>query len=167
MAERGKGLSQRHGKLQDVVGNIQHYLWARPDALTPAFAWGWKTAPGTQETLMEQLRNEVERGALMVRSAPLMAQLTALVRDKKTKRIEAGGVAHDDLAVTAAMAVEYWQGSIQDEIDGLVAPKDAENQEADDPAQRLLSRFFSRLHQPVEEEPEQRNWGVRVLGPGR
>ncbi len=167
MAERGLGLSRRYGKLQDVIGNIQHYLWAKPDTLTPQFAWGWKTGPGTQEALMEQLRNEVERGALVVRSPALMGQLTALVRNKTSKRIEAGGVAHDDLAVTAAMAVEYWLGTIQDEIEGYVAPRERENQPPQDPGQRLLQNFFANLREPQGDEPERRSWGVRIMGPGR
>lgn len=167
MKNLGKGMRRRHGALQDVIGNIEEYLWARPDALSPAYSRQWKTAPGTEEMLMEQFRSEIERGAVVVRSAELMGQITALIRDKKTRRIEAGGVAKDDLSVTAAMAVEYWLGTIQDEIEGYVAPQDAENRPPDDPAQRLLQNFFASLRDPQEDEPERRMLGVRVMGPGR
>jgi hypothetical protein len=167
MMSRGWGMRHRSGRAQDVLGNIEQFLQARPDAMQPSFNWQYLATGDEQESTMEQLRNEIERGTVVVRSATLMHQLTALIRHKDTTRIEAGGVAHDDLAITAAMAVKYWLGAIQEEIDAFVAPKTSEDQPPPDPGQRLLRNFFARLREPADEEPPHKTYGVRVVGPGR
>jgi hypothetical protein len=165
MAETGFGLTQRHGALQNVIGNIQHYLWTRADALSPSFSWGWKTSPGTQEALMEQLRNEVERGALVVRSRRLADELAALRREGG--RIEAGGVAHDDLAVTAAMAVEYWLGTVQQEIEGLVADHAPPAGSPKNATELLIRRFMRGVTNPEPGAGQPKQYGLKTLGPGR
>lgn len=165
MQELGFGLTVRGSGIQDVVSRIQTYLWSRPDALSSSFSWGWKTSGGTQEQLMEQLRDMCERGMLVVRSRALWSELGALRRDGS--RIEAGGVAHDDLAVTAAMAVEYWLTSIVQEIEQWMAPKDARPTAQTEPTQRLVRGFMARMRQPGDEEPAPRQYGVRSVAPGR
>ena len=165
LREQGLGLTHRGGGLQDAVGSIQEYLWSRPDVMSPSFNWQWKTGPSTQEPLMEQLRNEVERGALVMRDSRLVTEIAALRRDKG--RIEPGGMAHDDLAVTAAMAVEYWlNGDVLPEIEGIVAPLSAP--EAAPPAiETTLRGFMSRMNRVQEPAGPRISRGVRPGGPGR
>ena len=163
LKERGFGLTRKHGSLQDVVGAIEEYLWSRPDVLSPTFNRQWKTGPSTQEPLMEQLRDTVERGALVVRDPELVTEIAALRREKG--RIEPGGVAHDDLAVTAAMAVEYWLNTVMEEVEQVIAPRQGAGVPA--PAeQRLLKSFLKRLT-VEEDEPPPRVYGVNPGGPGR
>src|SRR6266849_2861682 len=71
---------------------------------------------------MEQLKDSVERGALVVRSEDLVTQLAALRRDEKTGLIEPGGVTDYDLAVTAALACHCWLQNVIPEIEDAVAP---------------------------------------------
>ena len=163
LKERGFGLTRRHGSLQDVVGGIEEYLWSRPDVLMPSYARQWKTGPSTQEPLMEQLRDTVERGALVVRDPDLVSEIAALRRDKG--RIEPGGMAHDDLAVTAAMAVEYWLNAVMEEVEAVVAPRSGPSHPA--PAEERLLRTFLKRITIEEEAPVERSRGVRAGGPGR
>ncbi len=164
LKDRGLGLTRRHGSLRDVVGGIQEYLWTRADTLTPTFSWQWRTGANTQEPLMEQLRNEVERGALVIRDPELVSEVAALRRDKG--RIEPGGVAHDDLAVTAAMAVEYWLNTVMEEVEATVAPRNTP--EVAPPAEeRLLKQFLRRLQIPEEPPTLPMPYGVKPGGPGR
>ena len=114
---------------------------------------------------MEQLRDTVERGALVIRDPDLVTEIAALRRDKG--RIEPGGMAHDDLAVTAAMAVEYWLTAVMDEIEAVVAPLSAPEHPAPT-EERLLRTFLKRL--TIEEDAGPalpQPYGVRSRGPGR
>ena len=165
MRDYGFGLKVRGDRLHHVVGTMQEYLWARPDALSPSYSRQWKTAPGQQEALMEKLRDMSERGALVVRSRALLSEIGALRRHQG--RIEPGGVAKDDLAVTAAMAVECFLESVLGEIDGLVAPHDAPPPKEQEPTTMLVRNFMRRLQQPDDEEPK-RTYGVQYIqGVGR
>lgn len=163
MANYGFGLRRRHGQLSDVVGAIQHYLWRRADALSGAYSREWKTGPGNQMQLMEKLRDAVERGALIVRSSALVTELAALRREGD--RVEAGGVAHDDLAVTAALAVECWTEAVIPEIEDFVAPKQPPPGSPTHTTERLLRTFLSRVDRPADASPPV--YGARTLGPGR
>lgn len=166
LKERGFGLTRKHGSLQDVVGAVEEYLWSRPDTLTPSFNRQWKTGPSTQEPLMEQLRDTVERGALVVRDPDLVREIVALRRDKG--RIEPSAGLHDDLAVTAAMAVEYWLNTVMEEVESVVAPRASPGIPAP-PAERLLRSFLKRIRvEDEQEEPTIRGpYGVPPGGPGR
>jgi len=165
MANYGFGLANRGGELQQVVARIQHYLWRKVDALMPSYSREWLMSESRREQAFEKLRDCVERGMLLVRSPALAGELTALRREDG--RIEPGGVAHDDLAVTAALAVTQWLDNVIPEIENLVAPSDA-----GPPADALVREvrsFLGTLRHPAETAPDDVPvaYGVRVRGPGR
>ena len=90
-------------------------------------------------------------------------ELAALRRDKD--RIEAGGVAHDDLAVTAALAVECWTESVVPEIAEYIPRVEPLPNAPRDSTERLVRSFMVRVSRPAEA-PLPR-YGVRTPGPGR
>lgn len=166
MANYGYGLANRGGALQNVVAAIQHYLYKRADALTGTYSFDWLMTSQNREIIMEKLRDAVERGALVVRSEDLTEELAALRRDEG--RIEAGGVMHDDLAVTAALAVECWTETVIPEIESFVAPSQPDPREGRDVTERLVATFLRRIQMhAASEEPERPPFGVTQVGPGR
>ena len=162
MGNYGFGLTKKMGSLQEVVGAIQHYLWKRADALSGQYAREWKTSPTTRPPIMEKLRDSAERGALVIRSRELAEELSALRRDED--RVEAGGVAKDDLAITAALAVECWTETVIPEIEDVIAPLEPPRQAPRDALERNVMTFLRQVQQP--EEPEPSVYGVRTRMPG-
>lgn len=164
MKNLGYGLAQRGGRLQGVIAGIQEYLYFRPDSLTATPAWQWKTSSERRESVMESLRDSCERGAMVIRSRRLWNEIGSLRREGM--RIEPGGVAHDDLAITAALANEYWLSTIVEEIQSYVPKKDATPTAAIDPTRRAVSSFLARIGKDDTKEPR-RLYGVRGPAPGR
>lgn len=162
MGNYGFGLTKRSGALQEVVGAIQHYLWKRADTLSPQYSREWKTTPTTRPPIMEKLRDSAERGALVIRSRVLVEELAALRRDED--RVEAGGVAHDDLAITAALAVECWTETVIPEIEDVVAPLEPPRLAPRDALERNVMTFLRHMQTP--EEPEPSVYGIRTRMPG-
>lgn len=157
------GLSVHGAGIQDVLANIQRFLYARSDALQKTYSKDWKSTEELREQIFEELRDVVERGMIIVRSRALWSEIGALRREGS--RVEAGGVAHDDLAITAALAVHDWLENIIYEIEQWMAPKDAVPTSKTDPTQRLIRGFMAKMNQGEEEPPRQ--YGVRTVAPGR
>lgn len=158
----GFGLKTKHGTIQDVVGGIQEYMWRKADTYSGSYAREWKTQPSTKVYAMEKLRDSVERGALVVRSATLATELAALRRDGDI--IKAGGVAHDDLAMTAMMATEHWLEWVVPEIEDLVAPHAPPPGAPTTPVESLVRNFWRRIQEPAAVVAPR--YGIR-RGPGR
>lgn len=165
MGNYGFGLSVRGGKLQNVISAIQHHLWRRADALQASYSREWKMTPQNREEVFEQLRDTTERGALMVRSAELATELAALRRDGTD--IRPGGVAHDDLAVTAALASRQWLENVIPEIENMIAPATADPRGPRDVVETLVVNHFRRMAAGDAEEEERKKYGVTRQGPGR
>lgn len=164
MREFGFGLSKRGGSLQQVIAGIQEYLYMRPDTFTSRPALEWKSSQERREWVMTELQDVCERGMLHVRSQKLWGEIGALRREGA--RIEAGGVAHDDLAITAALATEYWLQSIIEEGLAHLPPANAKPTAQTDPTQRAVRGFLARINKQ-DERPARKLYGVRASAPGR
>lgn len=164
MEEFGFGFTRRGGDVRRVVGNIEGYMQRRKDTFTGSVAPQFKMTAERREIIMTQLHDVCERGMLTVRSVKLWGEIGALRREGT--RIEAGGVAHDDLAITAALAVEHWMAWIIEELQGVIPDSDATPTAKTDPTQRAVRSFLRRVTSGPGEEPK-KLYGVRTLAPGR
>jgi hypothetical protein len=163
MAAYGYGMTKHSEGLQDVIGQIQHFLYRRVDSMTGAMAWHFNTTSETLIQIMEQLKDSVERGALVVRSSDLVTQLGALRRDEKTGLIEPGGVTDYDLAVTAALACHCWLQNVIPEIEEAVAPLTPPANAPRHTGESVLRTFLGGLRQ--QEGPVATT--MRPRAPGR
>ena len=102
---------------------------------------------------------------LTVRSVKLWGEIGALRRDGT--EIKGSGVANDDLAVTAALAVEHWMSWIIEELQGVVPPADAIPTAQTDPTNRVVRSFLRGLNKDGSEPEERKMYGVRTRAPGR
>jgi len=110
----GYGLSPsavNNRDVRNVIGNIQHFQYVRPDQATVRSApLGWKMSAEIRPWIIHQLRDEIERGHVVIRSPELIDGLDGLRRGEEGDAdvIEAGGVSDDSRVVTASYAVEHW-----------------------------------------------------------
>jgi hypothetical protein len=148
-----------------VLGNIQGYMQRRKDTYTGTVAPQFKMTAERREIIFTQLHDCCERGMLTVRSVKLWKEIGALRRDGT--EIKGSGVANDDLAVTAALAVEHWMSWIIEELQGIVPPADAIPTAQTDPMQRAVRSFLRGVNKDDQGPEPRRQYGVRVLAPGR
>src|SRR5439155_42340 len=97
----GYGLSPsavNNRDVRNVIGNIQHFQYVRPDQATVRSApLGWKMSAEIRPWIIHQLRDEIERGHVVIRSPELIDGLDGLRRGEEGDAdvIEAGGVLAD------------------------------------------------------------------------
>lgn len=77
--ENGFGLSESlrasDAGVRDLLGNVRHYLYRRADSLTRRAVRQWQGTNTLSTVLMHELRDEVERGYLAIRSPRLVTEL--------------------------------------------------------------------------------------------
>lgn len=138
----GQGTTQ-HADLQNVLGNIQHYIYRKPDSMNAGGAWQWLTTHATRKLLMEKLRDALLSTTLTIRSGELIEECANLRREGD--EVKAAGATHDDRAVTCALAIECWQEQALPLL--LMMPPDADTPiPAPEPGhQRVVRSFFDRI----------------------
>jgi len=77
LVRSGYGTTRTPGFL-DVLGSVRHYIWRRPDSLTMRGAYQWKSNAETQATVLQRFRDQIQRGAVSVRSQWLAHELSRL-----------------------------------------------------------------------------------------
>lgn len=97
----------RQAALQQVLGNVQHYIFRRPDSLGGVGAWQWKTTEDSKIWVLSRLRDQLVGDRLVLRSADLVEECGNL-RQVSGGRFETSGRAYDDRVLAAALAVEAW-----------------------------------------------------------
>ena len=97
--------------LMDVIGNIQNYLYKRPDTFGAPSAYHWKTTYDTKERMFNLYKDTFERGLLLARSKDLMDEMKNVIRDNGT--LGAPGRGKDDRVVASCLAVVAWQDFIR------------------------------------------------------
>lgn len=164
LRDAGFGLSQKRGQLQHVIGSIQEYLYLRPDHFTNQPALEWKSNAERREWAFTQFADLLDRGGMEIRSRELYNEIGALRRNGV--RIEPGGVAHDDLVVTAALASTYFLDTILYDIQDELPASNAIPTAQQDPTQRTVRSFLRQMGRHPSKD-DRRTYGVRVAAPGR
>lgn len=140
--------SSKPSELGNVFGNIQHYLYKRPDSLRSQYAYQWKTTMDTKPRIMGRLKDQLTLGNIDVRDPELVAELATIRQEGNIYTTE--GNAHDDRVITAALAVEYWTERVAHVVSLDPSPPDREGgeeevQEAPPAHERALHGFLARL----------------------
>jgi hypothetical protein len=97
--------------LNDVLGNMQHYLWRRNDSFGISNSIGWVTTHSSKERMLNYLKDYFERGMLRVYSEECIDEMKGIVRDAGT--IAAAGRAKDDRVIASALAAAAFAEQLQ------------------------------------------------------
>lgn len=97
--------------LMDVIGNIQNYLYKRPDTFGAPSAYHWKTTYDTKERMFNLYKDSFERGILVARSKDLFDEMKNCIRENGT--LGAPGRGKDDRVVASCLSVVAWQDFIR------------------------------------------------------
>ena len=97
--------------LQDVLGNMQHYLWRRNDSFGISNSIGWVTTHSSKERMLNYLKDYFERGMLKVYSEECIDEMKGIVRDNGT--IAAAGRSKDDRVIACALASAAYAEQLQ------------------------------------------------------
>lgn len=146
----GWGLSARPPvrgeEIIDFQAPIRHYLHRRLDSLTGRALLQWKTSPSDRPLMMHGLRDQIERGTVVPRSAPLIDELAMLRRGEGDAgdQIGAEGVSRDGRAIAMGLAVRHYL-TVVDEIARWVAPVEKHDAPPVSVAQVLTQHFLHRI----------------------
>lgn len=97
--------------LQDVLGNMQHYLWRRNDSFGISNSIGWVTTHSSKERMLNYLKDYFERSMLRVYSEECIDEMKGIVRDNGT--IAAAGRSKDDRVIACALAAAAYAEQLQ------------------------------------------------------
>jgi len=100
--------------LQDVLGNMQHYLWRRNDSFGISNSIGWVTTHSSKERMLNYLKDYFERGMLKVYSEECIDEMKGIVRDNGT--IAAAGRSKDDRVIACALASAAYAEQLQPKL---------------------------------------------------
>jgi hypothetical protein len=100
-------------KLGKKFGNFRPYLYARPDAVRPAFAAKHsKTSHELKEMMLCDFKNYIETGLMKVRSKELLAECALFIRKNDGDIVSVGVGSHskmnDDRVMAAALALQVY-----------------------------------------------------------
>lgn len=97
--------------LNDVLGNMQHYLWRRNDSFGISNSIGWVTTHSSKERMLNYLKDYFERNMLRVYSEECIDEMKGIVRDGGT--IAATGRSKDDRVIASALAAAAFAEQLQ------------------------------------------------------
>jgi hypothetical protein len=103
--------STRYAEINNVLGGIRHFIYRRPDSLGAGGFYHWKTTGSNRPWLFSRFRDNLNRGAIVVRSDELVEELNEVRQDGEDYR--APSHAHDDRVISAALAAECWSTNVE------------------------------------------------------
>lgn len=100
--------------LNDVLGNMQHYLWRRNDSFGISNSIGWVTTHSSKERMLNYLKDYFERGMMNIYSQECIDEMKGIVRDSGT--IAAAGRSKDDRVIASALAAAAFAEQLQPKL---------------------------------------------------
>ncbi len=116
--------------LNDVLGNMQHYLWRRNDSFGISNSIGWVTTHSSKERMLNYLKDYFERGMLKVYSEECIDEMKGIVRDGGT--IAATGRSKDDRVIASALATAAFAEQLQPRLIANRVTKDKKESKSDE-----------------------------------
>ena len=116
--------------LNDVLGNMQHYLWRRNDTMgNISNSIGWVTTHSSKERMLNYFKDYFERNMLKVCSIDLLDEMKSVVRDGGS--IAAYGRGKDDRVIASALACAAFAEQVQPRlIANRITKQQKESQDA-------------------------------------
>lgn len=111
-------------KLGNVLGQIRHYLYRKPDH-PGSLAHHWRTTHETKKVVMNSLRNAFELQRFLINSMPCLDEMKGVVQDGDY--IGGEGRAKDDRVMAAALAHIAWQQWVQPRLKSIGLTYDEAN----------------------------------------
>jgi hypothetical protein len=141
--------AERSQTLMNVMNNIQHYLYTRPDSLRGGSGvFHWKTTNESKEWIMNQFRDGMERARMNINSVELLEEMRYVTVQGGYIGSGKSGV-HDDLVMAMALAYEAYNKSMLPQLAANRVLYDDPNKPGGqgDPTvlDRNLSQFLDRL----------------------
>jgi hypothetical protein len=116
--------------LNDVLGNMQHYLWRRNDSFGISNSIGWVTTHSSKERMLNYLKDYFERGMLKVYSEECIDEMKGIVREGGT--IAAAGRSKDDRVIASALATAAFAEQLQPKLIANRVTKDKKESKTDE-----------------------------------
>jgi hypothetical protein len=116
--------------LNDVLGNMQHYLWRRNDSFGISNSIGWVTTHSSKERMLNYLKDYFERGMLKVYSEECIDEMKGIVREGGT--IAAAGRSKDDRVIASALATAAFAEQLQPRLIANRITKDKKESKTDE-----------------------------------
>jgi hypothetical protein len=107
LRDAGWGTRQRK-MVNTLVGNVQPYIWRRPDSLGGIGALMWQTSPDLMIFLMNRLRDQLASGTVVLRSQRTLNEIER-VRQVGDQFMPEGKTPANHHVLAAALAVEAWR----------------------------------------------------------
>lgn len=132
-----------------VFASIRQYLYRRPDSITGATpAIHTKTTHEIKETMLNTLRDFLEREMLIPSSEALVAEMGS-VRRESDGYLGAPGGKTDDLVIGGCLAIKCWNEQMRTMLlaQSIVwkESKQVGVPVADNPTQRVVDKFLTRI----------------------
>jgi len=136
--------------MSDVVGNIKHYLWRKPDSPNITQSLGYVTNHNSKHRMFNAYKDFFERGMADIHSLDLLAEMKTVVNDGGT--IEAPGRLKDDRTVAACLAAIQYVDMVRPRLarQGSMSYAKAKAVESvngkagEDVTQRMITNFLRR-----------------------
>ena len=116
--------------LNDVLGNMQHYLWRRNDSFGISNSIGWVTTHSSKERMLNYLKDYFERGMLKVYSEECIDEMKGIVREGGT--IAAAGRSKDDRVIASALATAAFAEQLQPRLIANRVTRDKKESKTDE-----------------------------------
>jgi hypothetical protein len=116
--------------LNDVLGNMQHYLWRRNDSFGISNSIGWVTTHSSKERMLNYLKDYFERGMLKVYSEECIDEMKGIVREGGT--IAAAGRSKDDRVIASALATAAFAEQLQPRLIANRVTRDKKESKSDE-----------------------------------
>lgn len=135
--------------MREVVGPIRQYLYRRPDStLGPTTFRHTKTTFDIRETMMNGLKDYLERGAVILRSDAVANEMATVRRDQGDVP-KAHGRKRDDLVTAAALACMCWNDQMRSQLlaQGIVyrEPQAGQTVDSKNPLRRVVDKYFTSI----------------------
>lgn len=122
-------------KARKVIGPIQHYMWRRPDSLGGGAALQQKSDSGTQSWVIRRLKDQIEHGAVEIRSKDLLDECERMRQMDDVFQSESENPEEHRL-MCAALAVESWSKQIRPLFKKV---------QGESPAKSVMSRMMENI----------------------
>jgi hypothetical protein len=135
--------------LQNIIGNIQHYLFRRVDSTRGSSrAFGTKMSSAYRPYLLNKMRDELERRHLVIRSERCIDELAMLRRGEEgdADKIGGGAGAAEERALVMAYSVECWLNAALPDLRDTVPTKEPDPQAPRHVGEMIVQGIFAQLN---------------------